>query len=109
MLTVIYAPAQAVNLIPDGYVQECAAQLAARMRASAKPDQVFTTCQETVVAAIRLAVKRGDIHHAAIQFAFKDELIAIDAEGRLSTWPEGFCDASDRIVAGLIDWDDVPA
>jgi hypothetical protein len=62
---------------------------------------------------IRLRVKLGQINHQAVSIMYKNQanspcmyqVIYVDKNGQLDSWPEGLADRSETVIAKLLNWD----
>ena len=57
--------------------------------------QVSTTLP---ITRVRVAINEGDLSHEHGRFVFRGEELAPTANGRLHRWPEGFCDAEQKLL-----------
>jgi len=56
-----------------------------------------------LVLSARVLIKRGILDYKEVKFKFKEEFIYCDKNGRLSQWPEGFCDCYENYLIELLD------
>lgn len=62
----------------------------------------ITVSSNLIVDRLRLAVKEGDLDHNDLVFKFEGREITVDNNGRLLSWPEGFCDTWDNILYRML-------
>jgi hypothetical protein len=90
MLTIIY-DAEKGEAIPDGLTKKYVDRFV--LQAKDLPANLVTTVSSSlVVDEFRLRVVRGEIHPKAIKFVFEGKDIWVEDDGRLASWPLGFCD-----------------
>ncbi len=68
---------------------------------------------ENVIHAFRLLIKQGFFAPDEVAVFFEktsDEFIPVvfDKDGRTFDWYEGFCDTNDKVLQGILGWDDSP-
>lgn len=81
----------------DGEVEGVAAAIIATGRD-------VTVSSFLLINQIRILVKRGKWNCDNIIFLYENYKIRINEDGRLSHWPEGFCDIYDHILNELVDY-----
>lgn len=59
-------------------------------------------CQETMIQAYRVLVKRCKIDHNSIVFRFKGRDLSVNKDGWLEEFPKGFCDTMENLMLELI-------
>jgi hypothetical protein len=103
--------------VPDGKASEYVANV---LRTVTKefaqedlyPDEIIDPVKVRVGTSLmidffRLAVVSGSLKPEHIKFVFKDHkdsknLLEVDENGRLSRYPEGFCDHTTEVLAKLV-------
>jgi len=65
-------------------------------------DSYIAVANATFITAARTLIHEGVVDHASVRFVYKDEVILPNSEGRLPTWPAGFCDLEERLLERLI-------
>ena len=60
----------------------------------------------TMLNALRLEVKRGNLDPQNVAILFRDQQLHIDKYGELDHWPIGFGDKWDQQLGELIGWDE---
>ena len=63
----------------------------------------FQVPNELSILSLRLAVKDNLIKHNEVQILFEGQIITIEPDGSIRTWPVGFCDHSDILFERLFD------
>ena len=81
--------------VPDNKVMETAQKII-----DEKKDVVVS--QFLIIDAIRVLIKRKMINHRDVVFAYNDEIIPIEENGRLNDWPDGFGDIHDNLLIELL-------
>lgn len=103
MLTLIYDANDGVP-IRDGDVEAYVLALIDVMN----DELTFTFSTENIIHSIRAAIKEQRLDRTLVQLQFRALAILIDLpidkDGRLDTWPDGFCDTHMRCLERLIDW-----
>jgi hypothetical protein len=62
----------------------------------------FKTGSENLILATRALIAEGRIPHTDIQFLFRGQMHKPVQDGRLSEWPSGFCDFSEKWLQKLL-------
>jgi len=65
----------------------------------------FQVSTSLPIHAVRAAIHKGEIDPKDIEFLFENRILKPDKNGRISDWPEGFCDAEINEMERLLDWD----
>lgn len=96
----------AVNGTPvaDGKAEKFALELA-------QNETDFVVATDNLITATRALIYEGSISHESVCFVFQDRIIPTDKNGRISHWPNGFCDYLDnwlmRLLGPFISKEDV--
>ncbi len=61
---------------------------------------------ELIITGIRVAIKQGKLNQNEVIFRFNGHNITADSRGRLSDWPNGFCNIWDSYLDKLLDIDE---
>lgn len=99
MLTITYDPTGGVTF-DDGVVEQ---KVLGLYEMSTRGPVTLRTSNEFVVLAARALIAEGKIPHDAIEFVFNGYVIQHSKVGRLSQWPDGFCDVSDKLLMRILD------
>jgi hypothetical protein len=54
------------------------------------------------ITAVRALIAEGFIPHTSVCFCFLGNIIRPDADGRLSIWPNGFCDVEEKFLCRIL-------
>ena len=65
-------------------------------------DHTFVVSTSVPIAAIRLAIVRGEIDHSKIVFRYSDEVFQANEYGAIPNWPSGFCDIENRFAEDIL-------
>ena len=66
---------------------------------------------ENVIHAFRLLIQRGFFTHDEVDVFFERKAgeflpVIFDKDGRTNDWYIGFCDVNDKVLQGLLGWDE---
>ena len=59
-------------------------------------------CTAMPIHRVRVAIREGDIPPEYVQFWYGDRILQPDKDGRMLTWPRGFCDTMERMLERLL-------
>lgn len=93
MLTITYSKEGKPN--SDGKSRELAKEIV-------KKGQDYETSTESLIDAFRVMLYQMELSPEDIQYKYKGEIIPVDADGRFSHYPEGFCDQRDEFLDKLL-------
>lgn len=100
MIILLYDPINGIAL-PDGKVAEVVTDILDKH----DPDQHFPIMVDIgnhlTVNQFRLAVADGKLRPDDIEIRYEGHKIYVDLEGKLSSWPKGFCDHLMNLSARL--------
>lgn len=65
---------------------------------------IVTVGNEIIIHYFRVAIKEGKIPHTSIKLLFNDSVLDVDVNGKVNTWPKGFCDTVDDYLDRLLGW-----
>lgn len=65
-------------------------------------DHTFVVSTSVPIAAIRLAIVRGEIDHTKIIFRYSNEVFQANEYGAILNWPNGFCDIESRFAEDIL-------
>jgi len=77
------------------------AEKAARYFLLHSPETEITVSTSNFVDATRCLVKEEIYPFQDVVLSFEDKVLKIDKNGRLATWPRGFCDYTERWLERL--------
>jgi hypothetical protein len=97
MLTVIYDPIEG-DAYPDGKTKEVVYAIVEKAN---QEDLTVTVSTELFIQRVRVAINKGIIDHTKVIIKFKDTILQPDKKGKLSQWPEGFCDYYEECLINL--------
>lgn len=101
-ITVKYSGESAI-CVPDLKVHDWVDKLV-RIYESQTEDYTVVVGNEVMINAIRVAVLYERINHKDIVFSFEGEELAVDKDGRLPVWPNGFADTNVDLLQSLVGW-----
>jgi hypothetical protein len=74
-----------------------------RLRKRWGDDDLYREVSTTLpVSRVRVAINEGDLSPEDVLFVFRGEELVPTANGRLHRWPEGFCDAEQKLLERLL-------
>lgn len=89
-------------------IRDCDAEVRAKevidVFLSQEEDRVFDTSNEIVIHVFRALVKEQYIEARYMEIQFAGETLELDVSGKLSYWPEGFCDYYEKIILRILGW-----
>lgn len=98
MKRIIYNPNENINLFPDGMMEI----FAYNFLTSEDWNEIIIS-QELFLKFIQLWVARGIVDPSIVVFEYGDyNNILIDSEGLFNSWPDGFCDKTEKISTEMI-------
>lgn len=101
-IIVIYDPLNGYT-VPDGQVANVYNSYIQNIKIVDDQPIMLTVGHSLPIDYFRLAIKNGQINCEDIVFRFMatGEDIPVNKDGRLKTWPEGFCDYTENILCQL--------
>lgn len=105
ILTVEYDKDNGI-VAPDGKLEEQVNAFVDCFHNFGKKDKHVLIANSLMISYLRVLVKKGKLDYNDVMFKYKDTLIAVDKDGRLSYWPEGFDDMWDKYLNILVGWPD---
>lgn len=90
--------------LPEGKVVHWVEKVVEGWRATGSFPLVLDVGQDLIINQFRVLLHRGLIRPEELQLMVNDEHVPVNKNGRLATWPTGFCDLMDRQLMELIDW-----
>lgn len=104
-ITLRYDPING-EAFPDGVCDEQVNSWIEQFLSENTEDYTCSFSTENILFPIRIAVKNGRIKSEQVIVIFKEtnEIIEWSGNGRLKTWPIGFCDHYENWLNALLDW-----
>lgn len=93
-LKLIYNPHSGA-VVPDGRINECVDGL---LDMAKETPIIYTFGSDAVFDEIRARVAEGHLDPSLITVEFKEHVMTIDKNGRLSKWPNDFCDVTSQVL-----------
>lgn len=105
MITIIYDPnahSPSVFSPRDGQINEHADEIESIVKEwdtlENNPELELTISVFLLIEEVRARIKEGKINYQSVQFKFGNELILVNKDANLSSWPRGFGDQFEEIV-----------
>ncbi len=104
-IIVVYDPMYGFA-IADARIEEFVNSMVAKYEENDRIAMTYGIGSETIITAIRVAIKQGRINFEDFTLKFNDKEIKFDKNGRTNDWKKGLCDYVDEMLHILIDYEE---
>ena len=67
------------------------------------PEEQIVVCNSTFIDSVRVMIHEKLFPNTEVVFSYGGEIILPDKNGRLPSWPAGFCDVNERLLERLLE------
>ena len=100
MLIITYDPING-KVIPDGLIKGWADEVVKDYKKVIDMNIIISS--SVMIDATRVLIMKGKLDYKETIYRFRGLDLGVDKNGRLSVWPEGFCDIYGNILEELIE------
>ena len=99
----IYDPSMGYSC-PDDKVEPFVESIIKRFEEFLENGNVFFIGSELIIHGLRVAICEQRIPYKKVVLFYKHHALHVDKNGRIDSWPAGFCDHADKYLEKLIHW-----